>query len=157
MRIALNSPKALATQIGAGMLLATIAFLVFALSMPRPVVISVGVAAIVGIGVSSWAEWRLRNGVRKESWPKELLAPLAHWFGNPFMFAVVLLVALASIVYVIGTNFHHGVAGFCIALFPLQTLARVKTLLTPPPTAVEVELSLRNAQPVHSQGWGMPR
>jgi hypothetical protein len=157
MGIALDSPKALATQIGAGMLLATIAFIVFALSMRRPVVISVGVAALVGIGISSWAELRLRNGLQNERWPKELLAPLVRWFGNPVLFAAALLVSLASIGYDLGTNFHHGVTGFWIALFPLQTGARVKTLLTPPPTAVGVELNLRNAQPVQSQGWGMPR
>jgi hypothetical protein len=157
MRIGFKSPKARGSQIIAGFVLEIGGFLLLVLAMPTawPHRLLMALPVVFGVALSFAAESSLTRGVRKNKWPKELLAPLSRWFSHPILLVPTSLLAIGAVVYLFTSHFRHGMAGFWLACFPLMTTLRVRTLLKGPATNdLDQGLGLTDARPIHSETWG---
>lgn len=112
---------------------------------------------VIGLAPSLWAEHRFKRGLKGEIWSEAELEPVRVLVAKPVWSWTSRLLIGAAVVAVIFSARTAGtghVALLYILLYPVQTAARIRQLMTPKVTSTGGLKDWQNFKPIHSDHWG---
>jgi hypothetical protein len=127
-----RTPAQLLCIIGASSALFSISFAVLARyhsKLPQPLLWCSFAAAVLALVICLVAERALQNGINSERWPDSLLNTPRKLTAHPAFSVLSGLLLVGALAYMIFSGFR----GVWMILWPLTSLARVRSYLRPKP------------------------